>query len=54
MEERKRKDCIHYSLCAYRFAEQGVCIPNCRSYINKERVMRNGDRTEQKNGNNRK
>lgn len=38
MEERKRRDCIHYHLCALRFAEEGIRIPNCPKYIDKTKV----------------
>ena len=39
MEERKRKECIHYHVCALRFAEQGICIPNCHRFIDKTKVL---------------
>ena len=47
MEERKRKECIHYYLCSLRIAEQGMCLPECKKFIDKERLK--DDRKEDNN-----
>jgi hypothetical protein len=49
MEERKRKECIHYYLCSLRIAEQGVCLPECKKFIDKER-LKDADRTSRCGG----